>query len=68
MQNVMRVPSAACVNFQGWGKFLVLSIQCFVMKLLFVSLLSSFQFNFVGEIRYYWDLWGKMGEKGCNFR
>ena len=63
----MSVPIAACVHFQSLGKLLALNIKCFVVKLLFVSLLRSFQCNFVGKVGFYRDLWGKIGAKGCNF-
>ena len=67
MQNITIVPSAVFVNFQGLGKLLALTKRCFVVKLLFVALLRSFQLNCVGKVKFYWELWGKMGENGCNF-
>ena len=63
----MSVPSAARVNFQGLGKLLALNKWCFVVKLFFDALLRSFQCNFVGKLRFHLYLWGKMGEKECNF-
>ena len=57
----MSVQSAACVNFLGLGKLSALSIRCFVVKLLVVTILRSFQCNMVGEVRVYWDSRGNMG-------
>ena len=68
MLNFMSLPSVGCVNFQGLGKLLALNICCFVIKLLFVTILRSFQCNFVGRVRLYCDFWGKTGGKGCHFR
>ena len=58
MQNFMSVQSAACVHFQGLGKLSALSIRCFVVKLLLVTIMRSFQCNMVGEVRFEWDSWG----------
>ena len=42
MQNVMRMPSAACVNSQGLAKLLALNIRCFVVNLHFVRFCALF--------------------------
>ena len=36
MENILSVPSAACVKFQGLDKFIALNIRCFVKHALFV--------------------------------
>ena len=64
VQYVMSLPNAFCVDFQGLRKLLALNMHCFVVKMLFVTILRSFQCNFVGKVRFYWDLCGKMGERG----
>ena len=43
---------------------LALNIRCLLLNCFFVVLLRSFQCNFLGKVRFYWDSWGKMGEKG----
>ena len=42
MKNVMRMPSAARVNFQELGKLLALIIPFFVVHLLFVAFCALF--------------------------
>ena len=43
MQNVMSVPSAACVNFEAFGKLLNLNMHCLVIKLPFVAICALFR-------------------------
>ena len=43
MQNVMTMPSAARVNFQGLGKWLTQNTPCFVVKLFLVAILQFFR-------------------------
>ena len=56
MENVMSIPSAARVNCHGLVKWVALNKRCFVVKLLFVTILPSFQCNFVGTYIFYLDL------------
>ena len=46
---------------------LALNLRCFVVNVLFVAILLTFQCNFVVKVRFYWDNLVKMGENGCNF-
>ena len=53
IKNVMRVPSAACVKSEGWGKMLSLNIHFFVVYGLTVAVVYPVQRNSAGVVKVY---------------
>ena len=60
MENVMSVPSAACLKFQSWGKFLALNHCCFVINALSVAIQGLTRVRSCFTLDICWCKRGKM--------
>ena len=71
MQNLISVPSAARINFQGLGELLAANIPCFVIKTFFVASLRCFSAILGVRLYFIWiygERWMKRGKMLDNMK
>ena len=61
LENVMSMPSAACVNFWGRGEMLALNIRFFIVYALTVAIVRPFYYNYVGKVKGNLEKGGTLG-------